>query len=161
MRLYELPPAFEALASESDGELSPEALAKIDQLELALEQKVDGCCRVIRTLQAKAKAYKEEAERLAKKAKAAADNADRLALYVHDNLKRLGHRRVDGPLFAVWLHPSPPSVKVTVPVQDLPPEWLEVKIEPNKKTILAAFKDGQPLPEGVTVETTNTHLRIS
>ena len=79
MKLYELPAAFaeaEALTTD-DGELTPEAFEKLTALEIELDKKVDGCCRVMRHFEAQAAAYKAEADRLTHHRTVAENNADR------------------------------------------------------------------------------------
>ncbi len=162
MKLYELPPAFarfEAIMNE-EGEFPPELFDEMQALDMALEHKIDACCRVVRQLEAEHELYKRESERLAAKAATSKTNVQKLKAYMLANLQTMKLRRCDTPLFKVWQHPSPKSVKVEADPKSLPPEFQKTTIEVNKAALMEAFESGQPLPQGVTVES-GTHLRIS
>ena len=164
MRLYQLPAAFaeiEAMTCD-DGELSSEAMEKLTSLEMALESKIEACCRVVRHFEANATAYKTEAERLSRNAAAAASNAKRLKEYMQMVLETLNLPRVETELFKVRIQHNPPSVKISESVYAtrLPEEFQRVIIEPDKSALMEAFKSGKELPIGVTVVQTSS-LRIS
>lgn len=163
MKLYLLPPAFEAvLAATEDGELTPEALAKLDSLEMELKDKVDGCCRVMKAFDAQADAYKAEADRLYKHSQMAANQAKRMKEYVDTNLRAIGVEKLETELFKLRYQKNPPSCVVPdgLDPSTLPEAFKVVKIEPNKRAMIDAAKAGQTLPEGITI-TQATSLRIS
>ncbi len=166
MKLYQLPPAFaalEALAGDN-GELPPDTEAQLDALQATLEEKLDGCCRVLRRLEREEGVYTDEATRLARLARIRANQARRLKAYMQQCLEALGVDRVDAGLFKVRLQANPPSVQIRddVPVFGLPPEYRRVKTEmvADKAAILEAHKEGKTLPFGVEVVTARS-LRIT
>jgi hypothetical protein len=168
VKLYQLPPAFaalEALVAEN-GELPPDALEKLDELEATLQEKLDGCCRVMRQFEAEARAYASESGRLARQAQIATNGANRLKRYMQDTMERLGTDREATPLFRLRLQNNPPSVHIvdagiTGFVEDgCPEEFLNRTVALNKTAVLQAHKEGRALPPGVTVTQTSS-LRIT
>lgn len=164
MKLYSLPAAFANLEilTDDNGEIAPESLEALATLEMALEDKVDACCRVMRSYEARAAAFKEEAERLHVHQTRAEANAKRLKEYVKGVLDQLGMKKVETPLFSVRVQANPPTVKLddNYDAADLPEEFKRIKIEVNKTAILEVAKAGGTLPPGVEV-VRGSHLRVS
>ncbi len=162
MKLYEIAPALLAIQEQSDdGELTDEMIAQIANLEMALEDKLDACCCVLRGMQAHAEAYLAEAARMRQKVQIAQNNVERLKNYMQTNLETLGIERLEMRLFKLRLQKNPPScvVGTGVVVAKLPEEFKKVTVEPNKSAILAAYKECRALPAGITVVQTKG-LRI-
>jgi hypothetical protein len=164
MKLYELPAAFaEAeMMLTDDGELTPEAFEKFESLKIALESKIEGCCRLMRHFDAQGASYKAEADRLTHHRTVAENNAKRLKEYMKTTLDTLGIKKVETELFKVRIQNNPLAVNVddSVNAEQLPDEFKVVEYRPNKKAMLEASKDGKALPEGCSV-TQGSHLRVS
>lgn len=164
MKLYELPPAFSAveLLAGEDGELTAKALDRLTSLEMALADKVEACCRVMRNYEARAAAFKAEADRLAFHGTTAAKNAQRLKEYVKGVMEQLNVPRVDAGLFKVRVQANPPTIKVTdeCDIHDLPDQFKRVTIEFDKRAMLDAAKAGDALPAGIEV-VRGSHLRVT
>jgi hypothetical protein len=165
MRLYELTGAFVALQGRADvsddGEISAEDLEALTKLELDLAEKLEGCCKVMRSFEATAAAYRTEAERLGRKATVATNNAARLKAYMANCLEQAGIDTIRAGLFGLCFQDSPPSCQVadTVDLGQVPKEFCNLKLEPNRRAAIDAFKAGRPLPEGFVV-VQNRSLRI-
>lgn len=161
MKLYQLPACFaeiELLAS--DGELTPDLEAKLDALEMELSTKLDSCCRVLRSLEARAAAYKAEADRMYDGAAKAETSAWRLKEYMQRTLEALGIERQDTELFRLRIAKNPPSVKFDGDPRELPIVYQRVTVEADKKRLLDAHKGHMTLPPGVSIQQTKS-LRIS
>lgn len=163
VKLYQLPQAFaEVEAMTEDGELTPEAFAKLTSLELELKQKLDGCCRVMRHFEAQAAAFNTEADRLAKHAKAAANSVEWLKSYMEDNLAKMGIEKIETDLFKLRLQNNPPSCQIDpgLDVATLPPYLVKQTIEVDRRACLQFAKGDGPLPKGISIVQTKS-LRIS
>ena len=163
MKLYELPPAFaEVELAAADGELDAASMERLAALEGELSARVDGCCRVVRGLEARAGAFVAEAERLRSRAAVAVANARRLKEYVRQNLEAMGVPRVETALFTVRLQQNPAAVNLAPGLEPeaLPEEFRRTRCEPDRAALLLAHKQGRPLPNGVTI-TRTTGLRIT
>jgi hypothetical protein len=144
----------------SEAEEVPEALAeRLDQLDIELKAKVDGCCRIHQQLLADAAAYQAEARRLAEHAQVATNRANWLKTYMDRCLTEAKVDHLHTGLFKLRFQANPPSVHVERPL-DLPMNLQRVTIEPDKKAILQLHRNGFDLPEGVTV-IQKTSLRIT
>lgn len=70
MTLYDLTADYLELQEMMEDDISDDALIdSMESIEGLYEDKIDGYAAVIRTLEAEATAYKEEADRMANKAK--------------------------------------------------------------------------------------------
>jgi len=164
LRLYDYAPAFEAIVSRAeDGELTPDMVAELDRLELGMAQKVENICALAISSEAMADACKAQIERLNRLAQAAQNRSRRLKEYVIGCLEAQGRTSVDTEIFGkVRIQASPPGVMIDCSMADLPEEYRKIKttVEPDKQAILAAAREGKPLPRGITIYQ-GKHLRHS
>lgn len=114
MTLYELTQNALALQEMLEsGEIDETVFS--DTLEgMGTEEKVENICKVIRNLDAKAKALKEEKERIASKQTTAENGVKRLKESLLIHLQALNKKKVDAGLFTVSLS-STTSVAITQP----------------------------------------------
>lgn len=163
MRLYDLAEAYQALLleiEESNGVLSEDLDARLDEIGDALTAKADACAAMVRTLEAEAAAFKEEADRFGAKRKAAEAGAARLKTYLKSCLELAGERKVKGARFTVAIQANAPSVELeeTDP-EALPPEFVRVKKEVDKTAIKTALQAGEPLAFARLVQTESVRIR--
>ena len=174
LKLYEASEALEIVESwieehadellANGGELSPELAALIDQARDAFEGKVERVALKVRELLATAQAVELEEKRLGQRRKALENAAAAIKAYLKIHLERTGETKIQGTLATVALQKNgQPSITVEVPVDSLPPQWTVQPPPPplvlNRDEVVAAFKAGTPLPEGITV-TVGSHVRI-
>jgi hypothetical protein len=152
MKLYQMTSAYAELLTrlqDQDEDADPGmAVALRDTLEAiegTIGEKVDGCCRVLSTLEREADAFGEEEKRLQKARRHRENKAESLRGYVQDCLERASLKRVDGPLFTVTLRLNPPSVVVDN-LKVLPPEMTVVEVRANKSAIGPLLKAGTAVP---------------
>lgn len=162
-RLYQLPAEFEAVAALADenGELPEAALERIAALEMALRDKLEGICCMVRSFEASAAAYRNEAERLGRSARAASNNADRLKAYMLRTLEQMGLRQAEAGLFRVRVcqNGGRLPVKIAVPAEQLPEQCRKVVVEADADAVRALLESGVPVP-GCGLAPRGEHLRI-
>lgn len=169
--LFEISADMQALEDLLDGAdfddpAVQEALAKwSDELSENLQGKVDNYAAFIETLNARAAARKDEANRLDKRAKIDANNADKLK----ENLKRVlefrGLKSLDTLRYKVTVAGTggKQSVECLVKPEDLPADLRTVVPESYKQNtdaIRAKLLAGEKVP-GCRLLEKGTHLRIS
>lgn len=174
--LYELADARDILdqwLSESEGELTPEIETLLNELEGAIDEKVERVALYIIEQLSHAKALKAEEERLAQRRKAREKAAASLKDYLAQQMDRFGKQKVDGKLCTVAFQKNPPSVTPIIESDEadfrnvfmIAPEFVTRVPESyswNKRAILDAAKAG-PLPEDIAKRvsiTQSVSLRI-
>jgi len=133
------------------------ALREMVSAEGDMHDKVSNVALYIRELKAQAEAVKAEQDRLAKRRASLVRRAESLTDYLLGALQQHGIDQVKTPLVTVSVRVNPWSVEVA-DAKVLPPEYLTVKVEPNKKALLAARESAQF--DGVTYQK-SISLRIS
>lgn len=163
MRLYELAEAYQAVLAEieeSDGVLSEDLEVRLDDIADNLVAKVDACAAMVRTLEAEAAAYKEEADRLTHRRKTAEHAALRLKGYLKVCLEVAGERKVKGSRFTVAIQANPASVELDEQDPEaIPLQFVRVKKEVDKTAIKAALQAGEELSFARLVQTESVRIR--
>lgn len=153
---------------EFEGEQTPEIAELWDLLSGQIDEKVERYALWIRGQQGQADLIKVEEERLYARRKAIENGIKRGKENLQHHMERLGRDKVKGKLVTVAIQANAMAVK-----GDLSPEALEiiyrsgpaiVKHVPesyalDKAAALAAFKAGQTLPAGLSVEQSHS-IRI-
>jgi hypothetical protein len=161
MKLYELPERYASLMDQiADGELTPDLEKELDLLDATLQGKVDGICKMVRQLEGEAEVLDREAARLKLRAGSRDNAAKRLKVYLQTTMEKIGCQKVTTDLFTASLARSPkPTVTCILTV--IPEQFRRVITELDKTAVLEAWKRGEALPEGFTVDDTKKHLRIT
>jgi hypothetical protein len=144
--LYELSTIFASLQAEIE-EGEPEAvataLAKIDTIAGAFDDKAKQVGFLIKNLQAFENAVETEAEAMAARAKATKARVASIKEYLRSNMERTGTKKIECPQFKITLRDNPPKVNI---VGDVPAEYMRQPEppppEPDKKKILEDWKEG-------------------
>lgn len=159
MTLYEIASEFQQFLDVE--ELSLETEAKLDQLAIALDVKVDGICRVIAELEGEVDALRKECNRLGWQFEQREGRIARLKRYMKESLEKIGQLKVKTPLFSVSVQKnSQPSVEVPEDrIEDLPDEFKRTKVEAERLKIAAAWREKRELPDFVKV-IQGTHIRV-
>lgn len=159
MKLYEVSQAYRQLAEFV--ETGDDWKSAMDTLEDVFDAKVESIAKIIRELEADAKAYEEEAKRLNGHTQAARNRIAHLKEYILYNMIAAGKTKV-GEIVKVSVQPSPPSCEV-VDAEQVPLELWRVipeRREVDKKGILELWKESGEVPPGVTIHSDEKHLRI-
>ena len=161
--LYELPLAYRAFDADlldAEGELTPELLERLEELEAFGERKVDAIGVLVRERMLLAETKRAEAKRLTREAQALENGAANLKNYLLRTLQALGWTRLAGRRFTARIQRNgQPTVRWTSTGE--PPEgFRRVTVELDREAALAAWNAGRALPDGVDV-VYGEHLRIA
>lgn len=166
MKLYELTGKYLAiyeLIERQAGEIGEELEAALLELEGAIEEKLEKCGHVIKSLEgeaeifeARAEVYLKEGKRFKDKAKALENECNRIKKYVIEQMQALGESRKKTPSFSL-------SVKETQAVNvvdesQLQPDYLDYKPVVRKSEIAKDLKAGIAVPGAELI--TNYHLNL-
>lgn len=149
MKLYELTGAYQSVLEELtecvDDGVKFEALTdQLEQCESDIKIKVENCAKMVRVMDARAAAYRREADFFAAKAKAANGSSERLEEYIQRCMESIGLERVEGDTLSVKLcQNGQPSLLVDGDV----PRKFTIKQEPkvNNQAIKEALLAGKKL----------------
>jgi|694.fasta_scaffold85434_3 hypothetical protein len=130
-------------------------------LDEALDQKAEGYASVIRSLELRARARKDEASRIRDLAEADEAVADRLKKRLKEAMEATGKTKIDTPRFKLSVAGNGGKAPLVIDgsADDLPPQFRVVRHEPNKDAIRSALEAGQAVP-GCTLLPRGTSLRI-
>ena len=157
MKLYEIPTLYQQLldmAEEQDIDFS-EAL---DSLEDAFEEKAENIVKIMRTLEAKEKAYKDEVDRLNAQRKMLNNRVQALKDYLQENMNVMGKKKVESGLFTVAIQKSPPTLKIDDDKYIPDGYWIPQPPKLDRKELLQDMKLGEEI-EGVEI-VQGEHVRI-
>lgn len=146
--LYQLTEAYQELLSMAlDPEIDPEALADtMEAIEGEFEDKADGYAKVMKALDADAKAIREEEKRLASRRQGIERNIDRMKTALESSMRATGKTKFKTALFSFGIQKNSPALKIDRP-EDVPAEFL---IPQEPKIDSAAIK--KELKEGVVCD---------
>jgi DNA repair exonuclease SbcCD ATPase subunit len=148
MKLYdittELREALDPLAGDVT-DASAEVLAKLEHLEMSLEDKVDGVLRRFKEWEAEAEALRAEEDRLKARRKTLESTMSRLRQYLEASLVAGNLKQVRTKLFTVALQKSPPRVAVDNEM-DVPGHYHIVETVIDKRKLLEDLKAGIAVP---------------
>jgi hypothetical protein len=146
--LYELSTIFAHVLAEiedGDPEAAGTALAKIDALEGAFNDKAVQVAFVIRNMEAFGFSVQEEADRMAAKAKAVKDRVCVVKEYLRSNMERASVTKIECPQFKISLRNNPPKVNI-INEKAIPVEYIKTPEPPlpypDKKKIIDDWKQG-------------------
>lgn len=143
-KLYELTAAYqEVLDLITDNEVEHEGFADtLESIDDAIEEKLNSTAIIIKTLDAQAKALKEEEDRLKKRRQALENNSKRLKAYAEDALIATGRDKIKGSTFTLRMQNNPPSALI-LDEKVIPGHYLiEVAPAIDKKAMLEDLKNG-------------------
>lgn len=159
LKLYELSAEIEEclITTEDDPHWDPE---RFRNLKLAFEEKLDGCAKVIKNLEATAKAIRDHVKTQSARAAAIGNNAKALREYVKTHMERNRIKKLDAGThrFSVRQN-SRPSIEVTDEAI-VPEEYRTLEVKIKRDAIAENFLETGEEPKGVKIEV-KSHLRLS
>ena len=166
MTLYDIDDELLALIEsieDAGGEVTDDQETRLHALLDAREDKADGYIAVIRELDARAKAFADEAARLNSHAKSTGSKRDRLKARLLESMQRRGEEVIEGRLGKVRVQFSgSASVVVLADPEDLPERFQRVTVAADKTALKAALAEQDP--EAVRVaelsESRTPYIRI-
>lgn len=138
MKLYEITDIYLNLESIDDEIDVSAALAEVDG---ELEDKLENIAKLIRNLEAEAKAYEDEEKRLKAQKQAAKNRIESLKRYVKGNLEAIGKDKVEAGIFKWSLQNGPGRVEITDETK-IPDEYFVKVIKPLRSEIKKAIEEG-------------------
>lgn len=146
MKLYEITEMYEAMeALDEDIDIT----AALENIDGALEEKLESIAKLVRNLDAKAKAYEEEEKRLRAQKQAAKNRVDAIKRYVKENMEVIGKDKVEAGIFKWSLQNGPGRVEITDETK-IPEEFFVTEIKPLKTEIKKAIEEGR-ITEGAEI----------
>lgn len=135
--------ALEAEIIENGGEVTEETEARLDELLDQREDKADRYIAVIRTYEAEARAYKEEADRLTALRRSAENRVASLKARLLASMEARDEKKIDGRLGSVTVQRSGSvPTEILVDLEDLPERFLKRSVSADTAAIKAALKEG-------------------
>ena len=159
--LYELTQEYAYLYELlSQGEIDEQAVK--DSLEgmdwgTEFETKAENYAKIIKQLEADAKASKAEKDRLVNRERAFTNNADRLKVRLQEAMQMTNREKFKTALYSFNIGKYT-SVYVDEEVE-LPEQYTRVKTEPDKTTIKEALKNGETIPGCALIQTRSLSIR--
>lgn len=143
MRLYDLTEQYEMLLEMAqEGGEGVDYEAMLQGMEGVISDKLDGYCKVIKTLEAEAEAVKTESVRLAQRKTALENQASRMKEAMKIGMLKLNMDKHKSTLFTVSVTKPRQRVEVTN-IDAVPLELLRVKKEVDKTAAMELLKSGQ------------------
>lgn len=162
MKLYEIAEIYQiALQSSVDpetGEISEQALARLDQIGHDIEDKAKNLAAHIGNLDADINAMREAERKIAERRKRVEREKEGFIEYLHTNMERCGISAIFCPEFDIKLKKCPPSVEV-LNESKLPVQYFRQVIEVDKIAIAKTLKEGREVP-GARLVTDKTRVEI-
>lgn len=162
MRLHEIPAACRAIdqmLEESGGEVTPDVQEILDRIDHEVESKVDWIGTLVLEHQAKAEAYKAEADRLAAQRRLHERCVERLKSLLKATLEACGQDKAEGKFFKASLQRAGrPGITWEGDPGAVPDGFRRVAVTPDLDAAHEAFDQGC-LPDGFVARFT-TSLRI-
>ncbi|MEJ8785359.1 siphovirus Gp157 family protein [Peptoniphilus sp. HCN-40583] len=146
MKLYEIAEMYEAMESLDD---NIDITAALENIDGALEEKLENVAKLVRNLEAEAKAYEEEEKRLRAQKQAAKNRVESIKRYVKENLEEIGRDKVEAGIFKWSLQNGPGRVEITDETK-IPEEFFVKEIKPLKAEIKKAIESGA-ITEGAEI----------
>lgn len=135
MNLYELTAVYQRLQDQIEAGEDYEGILAVIGDEI--EAKADGYARVIRNMEAEAKALKDEEKRLAEKRKLREAAIERLKQNLFESMKATGKEKFKTDLFTFSIQKNGGALPVIVDVDTeyLPDDLVQITEKPDLKAI--------------------------
>ncbi len=161
--LYELSTELATINDEiisTDGELSPDLEARLDNVSLDFRAKSQGIAKWTLDIAGVESMIETEIARLQRKKKVAENLRTRLTAYIKACMEQADVQKIESPTITLRIQKNPPSVEVLAEDR-LPARFIRIKqiTEIDKTGMLVALKNGEDVP-GARLVTERTHLRI-
>lgn len=158
LSLLEILEHYQAVLDEIDaaeGEVTEETGAKLDALNISLEEKGEGYAAIIRMLEEQAAASRAFVKRYTERAQRKEKQAAALQARMLEALKATGRKKLETMTVTLSVAKSPASLRITGKV---PPEYCK-PAEPDTSFIKTELKAGKALGFA-ELDDSNVHLRI-
>lgn len=157
MNLYDLGTNYQNVydMEDIDEETWTDTLNAINE---AIEDKADNIARLIRSLEADAEAYKNEAERLTAKKRVAENKIKSLKVYLQDNMERLDKRKFKTELFNFNIQNNPASAEITSE-DNIPEAYYTLEKKFDKRRMAQDLKAGNQIAGAKLKQTQSLRIK--
>jgi hypothetical protein len=150
MRLYEINKEYEDILNDiynEEGEINQDALVRLENNELAVQEKIIATACFIKNLDAERESISVAKKAMAEREARYKKRTDDLQGYLLFNMEKRGITNVKCPYFEIKLKKCPPSVDI-LDESALPGEYMRTKTEilPDKVKMLSEMKMGVIIP---------------
>lgn len=163
LSLYNITNKFVDLMDKvQEGTITEEEYNELgEELAVQLQEKGSNIIGYTKNIELTINAMKEEEKRIADDRKSLESKLDKFKQYVKQNMEKLGITKMDTELGTLSIAKSPASVEI-INEDEVPNEFKQevVTVKIDKTKIKNNFKETGEIPQGVTIITTNTSLRI-
>lgn len=149
------------LIDSGDGEVSPELEERLDALQHDFSAKLDAYASLAREADLEASALEAEVRRLEKRIRRRRTLIANLKARVQLALEAQGQKRFRTGRFTLSLCANGGGLPVEIvgKVEELPPAYLKVTVEPDKDALRQALSRGEAIP-GARLGERGHHVRI-
>lgn len=160
MKLYEIDEAYQAWQEkvmEAEGEVTPELMEELNQIQENGDEKLESYAIVVKSLLSDSAAINAEKKRLEEREKRAKLAAERVKGYADHLMHLLGKDTFKTARAAITYRKSE-SINITDETA-IPEQYFRVKREVSKTDIKAALKNGEAIDGVELVENQNIQIR--
>lgn len=161
-RLYDIAERYNNLKELLDNdEVTPDMISgAINEIEGEFQNKVDGICKFMLSLEGDIALIEEEELRLEARRKKLEDKYSALRDYMKANFNTTGIKKVQTPLFTVTMNSGRDIARIT-DTNKIPERFIKQKVTTSidKTSLLKALKDGEQI-EGATIGKSESFLKI-
>ena len=160
LKLYNAPTIMEQLINQVDEDwvLLPEAIQKLDELELAIEDKAKWIAIITKRLESYTDTIDNEIKRLQALKKSYNSNAEHLKNYLGYNLSKLDKKELETDLFKFSFRSST-SVEVDESLLEDKYKKEVIKLTPDKTLLKKELKEWKEIKGAKLVEKNNLQIR--
>ena len=150
----------------TDGEEEEEVIRDtLEAVQGEYDYKIEGCCKVIKNIEADINAYKAEAKRLTDRAKSLEKNIERLKATIFNSMKATNTTNIKGQLFKISIAKNGGKLPVVYDKSNkditalLPDQLVNIVETPNLEAIRELLEAGKVV-EGFSLGERGESLRI-
>lgn len=152
MKLYELTQNYLNLLELLENPDVPKEVveAALEEVEGSFDDKAENIVKLIKSIEADVKGYKEEETRLSTRRKTLENKVKGLKDYLEGSMIALDKKDIKGKIFALAIKKNPPSIIID-DFNILPMEYKKIEEKEDKKKIKESIDNGIEVP-GARIE---------
>lgn len=152
MKLYELTQNYLNLLELLENPDVPKEVveAALEEVEGSFDDKAENIVKLIKSIEADVKGYKEEETRLSTRRKTSENKVKGLKDYLEGSMIALDKKDIKGKIFTLAIKKNPPSIIID-DFNILPMEYKKIEEKEDKKKIKESIDNGIEVP-GARIE---------
>lgn len=148
MRLYEIATEYEQIINDlydEEGNENPQALAKLEGTEIALEKKAIAIGSWIKNMIAEKEAIADAKRNMYERERSLTTKIENWKQYIKENMERCGISEIKCPYFVLKIKKNPQSVD-DYNFDEIPEEYKKIKVELDKAKLRMEMMNGVVVP---------------